>query len=460
MTKPESRESAFWAAWKRCFFVACLVLSASIRSQAFSAESVRLGSSRVGKIASLQSTSADEETETTTSIDSADTENSKVDMLVERNTDLLSSSSSSSNSNEYFGRNGYSMTSGYGRFLYTQEEKPSWPAKMRRKKKKIMKDMNEDGYADLRRKGHNRSFFQKVLRLPVSTAKLPFKVFSKKTREPGTLILVRHGESEWNKNKTFTGWADPDLTDQGKREVEHAARLLMEGGYHYDIHVVFTSRLKRYAEKLFQPTIAFLTITFFSLYSLVATYLHLSNPIQSIRTFVHIVRFVPPGSCSKNLTRCICLSSRAGASMVRNSKAWRIVFFLFVCFDLVPFFHLTRCLYCIALISAHRTILWCPHRIEQDRNCRTTRRRSCSGMESFPSQSPTSSDRTGSVLSRTRSQICGFDQRRNPCHRIPFGLHGKNQTPLGQQNSVRTEKGKKCSSRRTRQHPSRVGKDH
>ena len=38
----------------------------------------------------------------------------------------------------------------------------------------------------------------------------------------------------------------PDLTEQGKREVEHAARLLMEGGYHYDIHVVFTSRLKRY----------------------------------------------------------------------------------------------------------------------------------------------------------------------------------------------------------------------
>ncbi len=262
MTKPESGESPCWAAWKRCFFVGCLVLSASIRSQAFSAESVRLGSTRVGKIPSLQSTSADEETTTTT--DSDDTENSELDMLVEGNTDLLSS-----NSNEYFGRNGYSMTSGYGRFLYTKEEKPSWPAKMRRKKKKIREDMNEDGYADLRRKGHNRSFFQKILRLPVSTAKLPFKVFWKKTREPGTLILVRHGESEWNKNKTFTGWADPDLTDQGKREVEHAARLLMEGGYHYDIHVVFTSRLKRYAEKLFQPTIAFFSITFFSLYSLV-----------------------------------------------------------------------------------------------------------------------------------------------------------------------------------------------
>ena len=46
-------------------------------------------------------------------------------------------------------------------------------------------------------------------------------------------------------SRPIIGWADPDLTEQGKREVEHAARLLMEGGYHYDIHVVFTSRLKR-----------------------------------------------------------------------------------------------------------------------------------------------------------------------------------------------------------------------
>ena len=35
--------------------------------------------------------------------------------------------------------------------------------------------------------------------------------------EPGTLILVRHGESLWNANKTFTGWADPDLSPQGYR---------------------------------------------------------------------------------------------------------------------------------------------------------------------------------------------------------------------------------------------------
>lgn len=51
-------------------------------------------------------------------------------------------------------------------------------------------------------------------------------------------------ESTWNRNKTFTGWSDDaDLTEQGTREMEHAARLLMEQGY--EIDVVFTSRLKR-----------------------------------------------------------------------------------------------------------------------------------------------------------------------------------------------------------------------
>lgn len=43
--------------------------------------------------------------------------------------------------------------------------------------------------------------------------------------------------------KTFTGWADPDLSEAGQREVQYAARLLIEGGYEIDI--VFTSRLTR-----------------------------------------------------------------------------------------------------------------------------------------------------------------------------------------------------------------------
>ena len=61
--------------------------------------------------------------------------------------------------------------------------------------------------------------------------------------KPGTLILVRHGESEWNFNGTFTGWVDVDLSARGQRELEHAARLLLERGYTID--VTYTSRLKR-----------------------------------------------------------------------------------------------------------------------------------------------------------------------------------------------------------------------
>lgn len=62
-------------------------------------------------------------------------------------------------------------------------------------------------------------------------------------RAPGTLILIRHGESTLNYNKTFTGWIDSDLSERGIRETEHAARLMLERGYTVD--TVYTSRLKR-----------------------------------------------------------------------------------------------------------------------------------------------------------------------------------------------------------------------
>ena len=57
------------------------------------------------------------------------------------------------------------------------------------------------------------------------------------------VVLLRHGESIWNKENRFTGWHDVDLTDRGRDEAREAGRLLEEGGYVFD--VAFTSVLKR-----------------------------------------------------------------------------------------------------------------------------------------------------------------------------------------------------------------------
>ncbi|HTI16289.1 MAG TPA: 2,3-diphosphoglycerate-dependent phosphoglycerate mutase [Trinickia sp.] len=57
------------------------------------------------------------------------------------------------------------------------------------------------------------------------------------------LVLIRHGESTWNKDNRFTGWVDVDLTEQGVREAELAGRLLKEAGYTFDI--AYTSVLRR-----------------------------------------------------------------------------------------------------------------------------------------------------------------------------------------------------------------------
>lgn len=138
--------------------------------------------------------------------------------------------------------NGYSMPlgqkkKGYSAFLDGKKE--TWLTTLKHKTATYDNDdMNEDGYANLQRRTS-----EKLKRVSGYPLRLFYKILKGSTVEPGTLILVRHGESEWNANKTFTGWADPDLTEQGMREAEHAARLLMEGGYKID--VVFTSRLKR-----------------------------------------------------------------------------------------------------------------------------------------------------------------------------------------------------------------------
>jgi 2,3-bisphosphoglycerate-dependent phosphoglycerate mutase len=57
------------------------------------------------------------------------------------------------------------------------------------------------------------------------------------------LVLVRHGQSEWNLKNLFTGWKDPDLSEQGVAEAQDAGRALKAQGLVFDI--AFTSVLKR-----------------------------------------------------------------------------------------------------------------------------------------------------------------------------------------------------------------------
>jgi 2,3-bisphosphoglycerate-dependent phosphoglycerate mutase len=57
------------------------------------------------------------------------------------------------------------------------------------------------------------------------------------------LVLLRHGESVWNKENLFTGWTDVDLSEQGKLEARDAGRLLANEGFAFD--VTFTSVLRR-----------------------------------------------------------------------------------------------------------------------------------------------------------------------------------------------------------------------
>ena len=61
--------------------------------------------------------------------------------------------------------------------------------------------------------------------------------------DPIKLVLVRHGESEWNKLNLFTGWTDVPLSDKGHEEAIQGGKVLKEGGYKFDI--CYTSVLKR-----------------------------------------------------------------------------------------------------------------------------------------------------------------------------------------------------------------------
>jgi 2,3-bisphosphoglycerate-dependent phosphoglycerate mutase len=57
------------------------------------------------------------------------------------------------------------------------------------------------------------------------------------------LVLLRHGESTWNKENRFTGWTDVDLSEQGIKEANNAGEVLKEEGYKFDM--AYTSVLKR-----------------------------------------------------------------------------------------------------------------------------------------------------------------------------------------------------------------------
>jgi 2,3-bisphosphoglycerate-dependent phosphoglycerate mutase len=62
-------------------------------------------------------------------------------------------------------------------------------------------------------------------------------------KPPLRLVLLRHGESDWNRENRFTGWTDVDLSAKGREEARTAGRLLREGGYRFDL--AHTSLLKR-----------------------------------------------------------------------------------------------------------------------------------------------------------------------------------------------------------------------
>jgi len=63
------------------------------------------------------------------------------------------------------------------------------------------------------------------------------------------VVLLRHGESEWNKLNLFTGWTDVDLSEKGVEEAHQAGKVLKQEGYTFDI--AFTSVLKRAIKTLY-----------------------------------------------------------------------------------------------------------------------------------------------------------------------------------------------------------------
>jgi Histidine phosphatase superfamily (branch 1) len=120
-------------------------------------------------------------------------------------------------------RSGYTTELGYDQFLRRRRLLLLERIQQRLlEREQRRKDTKEDGYEDIMMVGgKRRSPLRKLLKLPF---RIVHRLFLQQPVEPGTLILIRHGESMWNANQTFTGWADPDLSERGWREAEHAAR--------------------------------------------------------------------------------------------------------------------------------------------------------------------------------------------------------------------------------------------
>jgi 2,3-bisphosphoglycerate-dependent phosphoglycerate mutase len=79
-----------------------------------------------------------------------------------------------------------------------------------------------------------------------------FLVYNKKVNNMYKIVLLRHGESTWNKENRFTGWTDVDLSEKGVEEAKNAGKVLKENGYTFDL--AFTSVLKRAIRTLWLAT--------------------------------------------------------------------------------------------------------------------------------------------------------------------------------------------------------------
>ncbi len=83
----------------------------------------------------------------------------------------------------------------------------------------------------------------KFVPLMVLSSVVNFNSYQGEMGDTMQLVLIRHGESEWNKLNLFTGWTDVDLSDTGREEAAEGGRALKEAGFDFDI--CYTSYLKR-----------------------------------------------------------------------------------------------------------------------------------------------------------------------------------------------------------------------